>query len=122
MAPAIKSKFLTSAALGALLTGLAAPSASLAHQLVHADGSISPHQHVYKRSGYGNGFISGHVAPTRHGHNMIIWSPAPSNSYGASAPPQMQIGKPDRQRLQQPQRQQPQIQNLRNLDPRRERR
>lgn len=67
----------------------------LAHQLTNVSGTVIPHQHVLKRSNYGDGFVVGHVAPTRHGHNMIIWSPAPSSAFGNTVP-RMHIIKPNR--------------------------
>lgn len=109
-------------ATAAVLT--ATPVSAQAHQLANAQGNLVPHQHVYKRGTYGQNFIVGHVAPTRHGHNMIIWSPSPSNNFG-SAVPQMHITKPERQRQmhgqQAPQTGQ-QIRNLRELNPRTDRR
>lgn len=91
------------------------PQIAQAHQLVNPNGSVAPHQHVYKRSGYGNNYITGHVAPTRHGHNMIIWSPAPTNSYGNSVP-RMHIQKPGRHsRLNRTQQAGQTKQNLRDL-------
>jgi len=103
---------------------IGAPHTAYAHQLTNGHGTLVPHQHVYKRRTYGQNFIVGHVAPTRHGHNMIIWSPAPSNTFG-SAVPHMHITKPDRQRQLQQQRapqSSQQIRNLRQLDPRSDRR
>jgi len=131
MAPQISLRTLLAAPLAALCSVailltilIGAPHTAHAHQLTNGHGALVPHQHVYKRGSYGQNFMVGHVAPTRHGHNMIIWSPAPSNSFG-SAVPQMHISKPDRQmQLQQqraPQSSQ-QIRNLRELDPRRDRR
>lgn len=120
MAPKPATVSLTAAVLLLAVACLVTSPLARAHQLSDPNGAVVPHQHVYKRSSYGNGFVSGHVVQTRHGHNMIIWSPAPSNSFSSSAP-QMRIAKPNRQRLQQPQRaqgKQPQIRNLRNLNPR----
>lgn len=100
------------------------PVPAMAHQLSHPNGALVPHQHVFKRNAYGDGFVVGHVVPTRHGHNMIIWSPAPSNAFGTPMP-QVQIAKPNRQRQLHPQRAAPaneQLRNLRQLDPRNQRR
>lgn len=106
--------------LGLLLFG---PVEIQAHQVSNLNGTPIAHNHVYRRSGYGGGLVSGHVAPTRHGHNMIIWMPAPSNSYGSSTQ-HMRIEKPNRHRLQQQRtpgaNQQPR--SLRQLDPRNPRR
>jgi hypothetical protein len=93
------------------------PSAISAHQVTNASGSATtPHHHVYKRTAYGSGFTSGHVAPTRHGNNMIIWSASPSKAYGSSVR-QMQIVKPKRQRSNQPRRTKSSATQLRRLNP-----
>lgn len=104
----------------ASVLAIATPVSIQAHQLANAHGQLVSHQHVYKRGAYGQNFIVGHVAPTRHGHNMIIWSPAPSNGFGPAVP-QMHITKPDRQRQSHQQRAPQtagQINNLRQIDPR----
>ena len=73
------------------------PAATSAHQLNSASGVAHgfQHSHVIKRNTYGNGFVAGHRAPTRHGNGMIIWSPAPNNQYGSLAPT-MRIPNPSR--------------------------
>ncbi|MDX1555303.1 MAG: hypothetical protein R3212_04695 [Xanthomonadales bacterium] len=83
---------------GVLCTALAVSAVPIrveAHQLSNSRGAIVPHHHVYRRAGYGNGLQVGHVAPTAHGNNMIIWSPAPSNGYDLPAP-HLQIAPPNR--------------------------
>lgn len=123
MAPQFDARNLISLPLGcALVLGLftVAPSPVFAHQLTNPNGTLIPHNHVYKRSGYGDGIVSGHVAPTRHGHNMIIWSPTAGNSYGSSVP-QMYIQKPGRYSRTASQRKSAttgQSGTLRDLDPR----
>lgn len=88
---------LTRSAAGLLLalSVFCAPISVEAHQLANARGAIVPHEHVYRRAGYGNGLQVGHVAPTRAGNDMIIWAPAPSNGYDLPAP-QLQIAPPSR--------------------------
>jgi hypothetical protein len=93
----------------------AVPHTAQAHQLQSTNGATLPHHHLYRRSSYGNGYQTGHVAPTPHGNNMIIWSPAPSNSYGNSVP-QVQIVKPNRHGVQQ--RALPKTEQRREANPR----
>jgi hypothetical protein len=82
---------------------LALPTPAISHQLANSNGSPVAHQHVFKRNAYGDGFVTGHVAPTRHGHDMIIWSPAPNGAYN-TPPAQIQITPPQRKRQAQPRR------------------
>lgn len=104
----------------ALLVPLPTQTVS-AHQLTNINGTVVPHQHVYKRRSYGNGYVVGHVAPTRHGNDMIIWSPAPSNAYGNSVP-QVQVVKPDRRSRLQQRREARTDQQIRQLNRRDDRR
>ena len=98
------------------------PSTINAHQVTNLNGSATTtHHHAYKRTAYGSGLTSGHVAPTRHGNNMILWSPAPYNAYGSSSR-QIRIVKPNRQRNIHPRRATRNDTTLRNLNPRTERR
>lgn len=100
-----------SASFGAFTTALiitliaaiglcAVPRTADAHQLSNGRGALVPHKHVFRRVGYGNSLQTGHVAPTRHGNDMIIWSPAPSGAYDLPAP-QVQFSAPDRSIPQQ---------------------
>lgn len=95
---------LPSLLLGAALLLAGLPLNAWAHQLSNVNGNLVPHQHVYKRNAYGNGYVSGHIVETRHGNNMIIWSPAPSSAFG-NAVPQVQVVKPNRQRNLHPRQQ-----------------
>lgn len=82
---------LTAAAVACLLVS----GTVSAHQLSNLNGGTVQHNHVYKRNSYGQNYTVGHVAPTPHGNDMIIWSPAPGNNFGSS-PHQMRITKPRR--------------------------
>lgn len=71
------------------LAGL--PTAASAHQLTNPSGRVLAHQHshqhqdpsqVVRRGNFGQGLITGRRVPTRFGHDMIIWSPAPSSQFG----------------------------------------
>jgi len=71
------------------------PTTVFGHQLSTVNGTTVQHTHVYKRNNYGQGITTGHVAPTPHGNDMVIWSPAPAAAYGKNVP-RLQITQPRR--------------------------
>lgn len=87
----LSNYLLTAAAVACLLTS----GTASAHQLFDLNGGTVQHNHVYKRNSYGQNYAVGHIAPTPHGNDMIIWSPAPANDFGSSRN-QMRIEKPRR--------------------------
>ena len=57
-----------------------------AHQLTGVNGKYPTHEHVYKRSGIGKNFTTGHYARPAGSHGIVIWSPAPAQAFGKALP------------------------------------
>jgi hypothetical protein len=77
-----RSRFLQS---GILLLGLLISTSVLAHDIRTADGQPT-HKHVYKKSAYGNGVVTGHYAQPAGSKGIVIWRSSPNRSYAKAQP------------------------------------
>jgi len=71
--------------VGVFLLSFAFSVSVSAHQVGSQNGNAN-HQHVYKRSTYGNGVIEGHYAQPPGSRGIVIWRAAPSRSYARTQP------------------------------------